>query len=110
MREHRADAAAAKDVALGAEHREVRRVDVGHGVFTRLHVERADRHLAGLAGQPPAGVDGHRSTGIQADAPAEEEVRRVADAGIETRALAAGEREGPLSFEEEVALFRERTG
>ena len=107
MREHAADAAAPQDVALGAQHREVGGLDPRRLVIAGLHVDRAEGELAGLAGGAAAGDERNHARLIEADAAAEEQVRRVAGAGAESGAGAAGKRERAEAFEEEVALLRE---
>ena len=108
MREHPADAAAPQDVALGAKHREVRRLlERGRLVVAGLHVEHAERDAGDLAGEPSAGAQRHLAPAVEADAAAEEQIRRVAAAGREPGAGAAGEREDAEALEKEVALLGE---
>ena len=107
MRVHGADGTAVEDVALDPQHGEVRRVDVARIVRAGLDVEGADRGAAALAGEPPAAQQRDLAPGVEADAPAEEEIGRVAAAGGEPGAGPAGERERAGAFEEEVALLGE---
>ena len=79
MREHRADAAAAQDVALGAQHGEVGAPRRAVASFVAgLHVQQAERDAADLAGQPAAGAQRRLAPAVEADAAAEEQIRRVA--------------------------------
>ena len=52
--EHAADAAPPQDVALGAQHGEVRRLHIRGGLFARLHVDRAEGDLADFPGRTAA--------------------------------------------------------
>ena len=94
MRVHGADAAAPEDVALHAEHREVRRVDVRTSASSPVcDVQRADGELPALpVSRPPAWI------GI--DAAPSRPMRRLKNsygvspiAGAERRLAAPGERE-----------------
>ena len=94
------DAALAQDVAPHAHDREIgrARADVRHVVG--LDVQRADAVRPDAPGETAAAVDRHGPPGVEADAPAVEQHRRVAAA-----ARHAAEREGVAVLEEELALL-----
>src|SRR5207247_632218 len=56
--EHAADAAAPQDVAFGAQDGKVRRLNLRAGLFTRLHVDGAERHLPGFPVRATAHAQG----------------------------------------------------
>ena len=78
MGHHRADAAPAQDVALGAKHGEVGSFDRDGLFVAGLHVEEAEREAAGLACQAAARAQRRFASEVEPDAAAEEQIRRVA--------------------------------
>src|SRR5262245_27032583 len=68
IREDRADAAAAENVSLDPEDREVRRRGSGDFVIARLDVQRANSEAAGLAGDPLPDINRDLAAIVQPDA------------------------------------------
>ena len=75
------------------------------GDVVGLDVQRAESVTPDTPGQAAAGVDRHGPSGVEPDAPAVEEHRRVAAAAGD-----AAKRERVAVLQEELALLRERTG
>ena len=108
--EHRADGAAAQDVALDARDGEVRRRRRRRRLVAGLDVEHADAPPADLAGQAAADVDRHDAAAVEADAPAVEHVGHVggaAEAGARYAATAAARRAAAAEVEQASALEKE---
>ena len=104
-RHHRPDAAAPQDVAFHADGGEVRAIEPRLRLAAGFDVEQADTVAAGAAGDAPSGDDRHDAIARQSDAPAVEQHRRIAGAGVLPRRDDAAEREHPLVLEEELALL-----
>ena len=114
MGEDGADAAAPEDVALDAQHREVRVVGARAGLVVRLDAQHAHVERAGLAGQPAAAENGNDPSVLQPDAAAVEERRRIARSGYAVARqdargpeAAAREVEDAAPLEKELPLLRE---
>ena len=107
--EHRADRAAAQDVALDPQHGEIRRLGAASSVLVAgLDVDDADAVCADLAGEPAAGVDrdhAARDSGRCAGCRTGTACRRRVVRPLPAAGAAAGEVEHAAAFEEEVALL-----
>ena len=110
MRDHRADAAAAQDVALGARDGERGRLDALRLALERRQLagadaEQADGETARFAAQSSAGTERRNAPAVETDPPAEEQIRRHATAGAEAGARTSGKRERPEVLQEEIPLL-----
>ena len=110
MCDHRADAAAAQDVAFGARNGERRRLDALRLTFERRKIagadaEQAHRETPRFAAQSSAGTERRNASAVETDPPAEKEIGRHATPGAQAGARTSGKRERPEVLQEEIPLL-----
>ena len=110
MCDHRADAAAAQDVAFGARNGERGWLDALRLTFERREIaspdaEQAHGETPHFAAQSSAGTERRNASAVETDPPAEKEIGRHAAAGAEAGARASGKRERAEVLQEEIPLL-----